>query len=117
MKLIRQRFKWLFPIFLSLGLLMGFSNVQDDPSDQLEKIENIEELNPIDVSIEDLQELIETFTDRGEIADENISRALLTHLTALDHYTNQGQWQKAVTHMDGFKDMIHQFRQMDQISS
>src|SRR5699024_10921010 len=72
---------------------------------------------PVDVTVDDLKNVIEAATERGDIADDKTSRSLLTHLTALDHYTNQGQWQKAVEHMDGFGDMLRQYHQMEQIST
>src|SRR5699024_1399743 len=119
-KVIRQRFKWWLSILLAFALLMGFSSVQaadTDLFDQVDDIENIEELIPVDVTVDDLKNVIEAATERGDIADDKTSRSLLTHLTALDHYTNQGQWQKAVEHMDGFGDMLRQYHQMEQIST
>src|SRR5699024_4517217 len=99
---------------------MGFSSVQagdTDLFDQVDDIENIEELVPVDVTVDDLKNVIELATERGDIADEKTSRSLLTHLTALDRYADKGEWHKAVEHLDGFGDMVHQFHQMEQVST
>jgi N-acyl-D-aspartate/D-glutamate deacylase len=58
------------------------------------------------ISIEEMKLLIEEFRDEGEIADDEISRVLQTHLTAVGQYEENDEMDKAIRHLNSFKDEL-----------
>ncbi|GGB45459.1 gamma-glutamyltransferase [Virgibacillus dakarensis] len=67
-------------------------------------------------SIDYMKALIEQFKRFGDIDDANVSRLLLTHLTAVSHYKDAGKIKKAVKHMEGFNQLVEQLHEQKQIS-
>ncbi|WP_240452301.1 amidohydrolase family protein [Virgibacillus sp. YIM 98842] len=58
------------------------------------------------ISIEEIKLLIQEFRDEEKIADDETSRVLQTHLTAVEQYEENAEWDKAVRHMNSFKDEL-----------
>ncbi|SFA99767.1 Urease alpha-subunit, N-terminal domain [Lentibacillus halodurans] len=57
-------------------------------------------------SIEAMKELVDRFTDEGEVENEDTARLLHTHLTTVGHYEESGNMDKAVKHMNSFKQLL-----------
>ncbi|GLO66706.1 amidohydrolase family protein [Oceanobacillus kimchii] len=58
------------------------------------------------LTIEEMKLLVKQFRDEGEIADDETSRVLQTHLTSVGHYEEDGAMEKAIKHMNSFKDEL-----------
>ncbi|WP_176448312.1 amidohydrolase family protein [Lentibacillus sp. CBA3610] len=57
-------------------------------------------------SIDGMKELVDRFADEGEIEDEETARLLQTHLNTVGHYEESGDMDKAVKHMNSFKQLL-----------
>ena len=57
-------------------------------------------------SVSNMKTLIGYFKDEGEFANDAAPRLLSTHLTAVGHYQDTDQMDKAVRHMHGFQDLL-----------
>ncbi|MBY7142656.1 S8 family serine peptidase [Virgibacillus sp. NKC19-3] len=59
-----------------------------------------------EASITQMKRLVEQFHDDGEIADNATARMLDMQLTAIDHYAGSEQNEKAIKHMNNFKQAL-----------
>ncbi|UJL47231.1 S8 family serine peptidase [Virgibacillus sp. NKC19-16] len=59
-----------------------------------------------EASIAQMKSLVEQYNDDGEIADDETARMLDTQLTAIDHYAGSEQNEKAIKHMNNFKQLL-----------
>lgn len=50
--------------------------------------------------------LVELVHSWGDIEDKNVARTLETHLTALEHFENQGESEKVIKHVKGLKQLL-----------
>ncbi|QDI92192.1 gamma-glutamyltransferase [Salicibibacter halophilus] len=53
-----------------------------------------------------MMNLVERLEEEGEFEDEEAPHALDLHLTSINHYENQGDFEKAADHMEGFHDLL-----------
>ncbi|WP_160141592.1 alkaline phosphatase [Salicibibacter halophilus] len=67
-----------------------------------------EENDELPESAVDIKAVVENLAEDGEIADEETSRALTVHLTAVHHHENQDAAEQVVQHMEGFQDLLDQ---------
>ncbi|GAB3805882.1 N-acyl-D-amino-acid deacylase family protein [Virgibacillus kimchii] len=58
------------------------------------------------ISIEEIKLLIEEFKETEDIADDETVRVLQTHLTAVHQYEENDELDKAISHMNSFKDEL-----------
>lgn len=63
-------------------------------------------LGELSSSIETMKDLVDRFAEEGEIEDEETARLLQTHLTTVGHYEASGDMDKAVKHMNSFKQLL-----------
>ncbi|QQK74795.1 glycoside hydrolase family 3 protein [Salicibibacter cibarius] len=54
----------------------------------------------------DIEQLVEQYERKDAFENEEAVRHLQTHLTAVHHYENEEEAEKAITHMEGFKDLL-----------
>ncbi|HLR52539.1 MAG TPA: hypothetical protein VK072_06670, partial [Candidatus Avamphibacillus sp.] len=59
-----------------------------------------------EIAAETIQLLVEEFTKTGEFSGEDVSSALLLHLTAVDHFEKQEKEDKVVKHAQGLKSLL-----------
>lgn len=59
---------------------------------------------------------VEYFKSEGEFSNDDAVRSLTTHLTAVDHYEQQGLTEKVVKHMEGFMQLLGYQKDNDLIS-
>src|SRR5699024_572560 len=52
----------------------------------------------------------------GDIASEPMARSLKNHVQGLTHYFDQGNYEKATKHIDGFIDLVEQLYAIDIVS-
>jgi murein tripeptide amidase MpaA len=63
-------------------------------------------------SIEGMMELVESYQESGEFADDETARALSVHLIAVNAYDEQELYEKVVRHLESFKQLLdHQKRE------
>ncbi|SDI71427.1 Uncharacterized conserved protein YbbC, DUF1343 family [Natribacillus halophilus] len=67
-------------------------------------------------SVTELREVVETFEEQGAFASEEAARELLTHLTAVEQFEQQGDMAKVVEHMEGFYHLLDNQQENDQIT-
>lgn len=67
-------------------------------------------------SIESLKQLVEQLSEEGEIYEEETARLLLTHLTAVGHYEEKEKMDKAVKHLQTWKQLVDQLKHSESIS-
>lgn len=67
-------------------------------------------------SVELMRKLIGDFADEGEIADDTTVRQLQTHLAAVERYEKTEKTDKAVKHMEGFKQLLSYLEEREMIS-
>lgn len=58
-------------------------------------------------SVAQMKSLVERFAAEGEITNRQVARLLQTHLTAVGHYEDEGSMDKAIKHMNSFKQLLH----------
>lgn len=59
-----------------------------------------------EASVSSLKELVKRFEGEGEILNHDVARLLQTHLTSVGHYKDNGLMDKAIKHMDSFKQLV-----------
>ncbi|WP_373895297.1 S8 family serine peptidase [Virgibacillus sp. CBA3643] len=69
-----------------------------------------------EASIAQMQRLVEQFNDDDEIANDETARMLDMQLTAIDHYAGTDQNEKAVKHMNNFKQVLDLQQDREMIS-
>lgn len=69
-----------------------------------------------EASINQMQKLVEQYTKDGEIVDEATAHALDMQLTAIDHYVDSGKKDKAVKHMNNFKQLLDMQQDKEKVS-
>nr|WP_255585388.1 gamma-glutamyltransferase [Virgibacillus sp. NKC19-3] len=67
-----------------------------------------DDLPPDASTVAYLQYLVDELENNGEFDDEDAIRHVKTHLASLAHYENTENMDKAVKHLDGFKQLIAQ---------
>ncbi|MBU5466873.1 M6 family metalloprotease domain-containing protein [Virgibacillus sp. MSJ-26] len=68
-----------------------------------------------EVSASSVKELIEMLEETGDVEAE-AGHALTMHMTAVEHYEKQGDNQKVVKHLEGFKPLIQHYKESDLIT-
>ncbi|QKY70097.1 5'-nucleotidase C-terminal domain-containing protein [Lentibacillus sp. CBA3610] len=68
------------------------------------------------VNAGDIQELVTSLLDSGEIMDESAARALKMHLTAVRHYEENDLQDKVIKHMEGFNVLVNYQEETGRIS-
>ncbi|SDI71510.1 FIMAH domain-containing protein [Natribacillus halophilus] len=64
-----------------------------------------------------MMNLVERFENEGEFENEEAADDLHLHLTAVNHYENQGDYEKVVQHMEeGFNDLLNHQQENELIS-
>jgi N-acyl-D-aspartate/D-glutamate deacylase len=58
------------------------------------------------ISIEEMKLLVDEFREAGDITDDETARVLQTHLTAVEEYEENEETDKAIRHMNSFKDEL-----------
>ncbi|MFA1822502.1 amidohydrolase family protein [Virgibacillus oceani] len=58
------------------------------------------------ISIEEMKLLVDEYRENGEISNDEPARVLQTHLTAVGQYEENGELDKAIRHMNSFKDEL-----------
>ncbi|MBB6451284.1 M6 family metalloprotease-like protein [Geomicrobium halophilum] len=58
------------------------------------------------VSAASMEALVEQYEEEGVFENSQAPRSLTRHLTAVSHYEEQGDTEKVITHMEGFKDLL-----------
>jgi lactocepin len=69
-----------------------------------------------ETSIANMQSMIEVFTASGEIANEATARSLNMHLTAVGHYADSSQLDKAANHMPSLHLLLDVFENNNMIT-
>ncbi|SDI71597.1 N-acyl-D-amino-acid deacylase family protein [Natribacillus halophilus] len=54
----------------------------------------------------DIEAVVEDLAEDGEFANDEATRALTVHLTAVHHYENQDAAEQVIQHMGGFQDLL-----------
>ena len=65
------------------------------------------------VSSADLIIFVEHYADEGQLTSELAVRALTMHLTAVQHYEQQGQKEKVIEHLNSFKLLLDQQMELE----
>ncbi|WP_176448166.1 glycoside hydrolase family 3 protein [Lentibacillus sp. CBA3610] len=65
----------------------------------------------------DIKNIVKQYTNEGEFENDKVVRTLVMHLTAVSHYENQGNGDKVVRHMEGFKELLNHQRDNNLITS
>ncbi|WHY79959.1 beta-N-acetylglucosaminidase domain-containing protein [Neobacillus sp. WH10] len=68
------------------------------------------------LNVTDMKKLVERFEEEGEFANHGAARSLQAHLEVVDRFEKQGQLQKAVEHMKGFKRLLDSQKENELIS-
>ncbi|MBP2078656.1 gamma-glutamyltransferase [Oceanobacillus polygoni] len=68
------------------------------------------------LSIDGLKSRVEQLHADDEIYEEHVVRLLLTHLTTVGHYEENEKMDKAIKHLEGFKQLLDQLKAADSIS-
>ncbi len=63
-----------------------------------------------------MQMLIESLNSKNAFKDETVTRSLMLHLIAIEHYENSGQADKVRKHLNGFNSLIAYYMENDAIS-
>src|SRR5699024_5962560 len=79
-----------------------------------ETTETIEVERVTDVS--HMQNLVEVFKDNGEIEGDATARMLIMQLIAISHYVDTDQENKAVKHMNSFKQLVDMLQQTEKVT-
>lgn len=64
-----------------------------------------------------IKSAVEQFAKEDEFANDQVAHALKLHLTAVDHFEEQGAFNKVVKHMEGFKVLLKHQKDNELISS
>ncbi|WP_099159098.1 S8 family serine peptidase [Virgibacillus ndiopensis] len=67
-------------------------------------------------SIETMQSLVDQYEESGEIESHLVARLLRTQLSAISHFANNGLMDKAVKHMNAFKQMLSYYEGNSQLT-
>ncbi|TFJ94431.1 S8 family serine peptidase [Lentibacillus salicampi] len=67
-------------------------------------------------SIEGMLSLVDEYEADDEIKSSQAARLMTMHLTTVGHFVDSGATDKAVKHMNSFKQMLNQFEKNDQIT-
>lgn len=67
-------------------------------------------------SVDYMQELVEQFARFDDITDEDVTRLLKTHLTTVEHFEDTEKMDKAVKHLQAFKQLIEQQHEKNSIT-
>ena len=68
------------------------------------------------ISIDGLKSRVEQLQADDEIYEEHVARLLITHLTTVGHYKENEKMDKAIKHLEGFKQLLDQLKAADSIS-
>src|SRR5699024_7186984 len=63
-----------------------------------------------------IKEIIQHLEDQGEIENSEVFYALNIHLTAVDHFEKPTNYKKVVKHINGFKQLLDQYKENEFIS-
>ena len=74
------------------AMALDIGDIEDPPADE--------------ASVARMKSLVEQFETEGEITNAQAARLLQTHLTAVGHYEQTGSTEKAIKHMEGFKQLL-----------
>lgn len=99
----------LMLLFTMFSGLFGFEQTVAEASDDGSPVDE-------EVSVERLSEMIDEFEASGDIASEPMARSLKNHVQGLTHYFDQGNYEKATKHIDGFIDLVEQLYAIDIVS-
>src|SRR5699024_1147943 len=69
-----------------------------------------------DTSVANMQDIVEALTESGDITDDDTAHMLDMQLTAIGHYADSGQNEKAVKHMNNFKQLIDTLQGTDKLT-
>lgn len=69
-----------------------------------------------DTSVANMQDIVEALTESGDITDDDTAHMLDMQLTAIGHYADSGQNEKAVKHMNNFKQLIDTLQDTDKLT-
>lgn len=110
--MIKQRTTVMIAIMLMFSILSGFVTAEQTVAASA----NDDGRANGEATAENLIEMIEQFEADGNITSEPIARSLKNHVQGLAHYFNQGNYEKASNHIDGFIDLLEQLHAMDIVS-
>ncbi|WP_405127460.1 FIMAH domain-containing protein [Salicibibacter halophilus] len=60
--------------------------------------------------------LVEDFEEQGAFASDEAARELLTHMTAVERFEQQGEMARVVEHMEGFYHLLENQQENEQVS-
>jgi len=75
----------------------------------------VENESPVENASE-IKGLVQRLENQGEIENNEVSHALNIHLTAVYHFEKQTKDKKVVKHMNGFKQLLDQYKENEFIS-
>lgn len=101
---------------IDIDIQLGSSTVQLPVVGGQRALENAFCCTDLPTSADNMLILVEHFKEEGAFADDEAPHSLRLHLTAVNHYENQGAADKVVKHMDGFKDLLNHQLDKDLIS-
>lgn len=67
-------------------------------------------------SVTHMQEIVAELSESGDVADDDTAHKLDMQLTAIGHYADSGQNEKAVKHMNNFKQLVDMLRDTDKLT-
>ena len=79
------------------------------------KMDKVEDNGNVESTILAIKSLVNQYADEGKIENSRDARLLETHLTSIDHYVKKDLLEKAVKHMDGFKQLVNQYQENGQM--
>lgn len=67
-------------------------------------------------TISSMIERVDRYEEEGEFANHGIARSLKVHLESVNHFEHKGDINKAIKHMEGFKDLLNNHNDNDMMS-
>src|SRR5699024_7869441 len=74
-------------------------------------ITQVQIFGPYVMGADDIKTSVKEFQASGDITDDEESRVLLTHLTAVRHYEEKEANDKVINHLKGFKDLFDHLKE------
>jgi N-acetyl-anhydromuramyl-L-alanine amidase AmpD len=71
----------------------------------------------VTVSAADIKEIVQNFDDIGAFTNDQATRALQVHLSAVSHYEDKGAANKVIKHLNGFQLLLDHQQSNDLISN
>ncbi|MTW86215.1 hypothetical protein F3157_11170 [Virgibacillus dakarensis] len=79
------------------------------------KIDKVEDSGNVESTIMTMTSLVKQYAEDGKIENDRDVRLLQTHLISIDHFVKEGVLEKAVKHMNGFKQLVNNYQENGQM--